>query len=153
MSSHKLINCIKKFQKEGLKCTICVDSNIGGGKSTLLELLSKKEELKPFIELLFEPVERWQDINGNNLLNLFSIKNSFNNWNAFIKNVNHTHKCLLGVVLFTQNKILTFCLKVSQDDSGVKWKYLNHPLVSNQLLIGFRKFAFSFVLSEYKVIG
>lgn len=71
MSSDKLINCIKKFQKEGIQCTICVDSNIGGGKSTLLELLSKKEELKPYIELLFEPVERWQDINGNNLLNLF----------------------------------------------------------------------------------
>ena len=71
MSSDKLINCIKKFQEEKIKCTICVDSNIGGGKSTLLELLSKKEELKPYVELLFEPVERWQDINGNNLLNLF----------------------------------------------------------------------------------
>jgi deoxyadenosine/deoxycytidine kinase len=70
-SSEKLIQWIKKFQKEHIKCTICVDSNIGGGKSTLLELLSKKEELKDYIELLFEPVERWQDINGSNLLHLF----------------------------------------------------------------------------------
>jgi deoxyadenosine/deoxycytidine kinase len=33
--------------------------------------LSKRKELKPFIELLLEPVERWQDINGQNLLHLF----------------------------------------------------------------------------------
>lgn len=70
-SSETLISWIKKFQEENIQCTICVDSNIGGGKSTLLELLSKRKELKPFIELLLEPVERWQDINGQNLLHLF----------------------------------------------------------------------------------
>ena len=70
-STQHLIKCIKKFQEEKINCTICVDSNIGGGKSTLLELLSKKEELKPYVELLFEPVERWQNINGQNLLHLF----------------------------------------------------------------------------------
>jgi len=70
-STQTLINCIKKLQNENIKCTICIDSNIGGGKSTLLQLLSEKEELKKYIELLFEPVERWQDINGNNLLHLF----------------------------------------------------------------------------------
>ena len=70
-SSETLINWIKKFQEENIQCTICVDSNIGGGKSTLLELLSKRKELKPYIELLLEPVERWQNINGQNLLHLF----------------------------------------------------------------------------------
>lgn len=70
-STDTLINWIKKFQEENIQCTICVDSNIGGGKSTLLELLSKRKELTPYIELLLEPVERWQNINGQNLLHMF----------------------------------------------------------------------------------
>lgn len=68
----RLKTAIEKFKTNNIKCTLCVDSNIGGGKSTLLELINNIPELKEHIELLLEPVEQWQNIDGRyNLLDLF----------------------------------------------------------------------------------
>jgi len=68
----ELIQYCTKLKNENIECTICVDSNIGGGKSTLLQLLSQNEILKDYIELLFEPVEKWQSVqNKHNLLDYF----------------------------------------------------------------------------------
>lgn len=67
-SVKKLANIIKNSNRQ---YRICIDSNIGGGKSTLLELLSKIPELNNLTEFLFEPVERWQNIGNYNLLELF----------------------------------------------------------------------------------
>ncbi|KAK8749239.1 hypothetical protein OTU49_015748 [Cherax quadricarinatus] len=49
------------------KFTVCVEGNIGSGKSTLLEHFSKFDD----VEVLQEPVEKWRDVRGCNLLILF----------------------------------------------------------------------------------
>lgn len=46
--------------------TIIVEGNIGCGKSTLLQYLSRN----PNVEIHPEPVHRWRDVNGNNLLQM-----------------------------------------------------------------------------------
>nr|XP_045608035.1 deoxynucleoside kinase-like [Procambarus clarkii] len=48
------------------KFTVCVEGNIGSGKSTLLEHFSKFDD----VEVLQEPVEKWRDVRGCNLLDL-----------------------------------------------------------------------------------
>lgn len=47
--------------------TIVVEGNIGCGKSTLLKYLSRN----PNFEIYPEPVHLWQDMRGNNLLQMF----------------------------------------------------------------------------------
>lgn len=47
---------------------ISLDSNIGGGKTTLIEMLENRYKE---IHVLKEPVDEWQYINGENLLQLF----------------------------------------------------------------------------------
>merc|ERR1712079_482561 len=47
--------------------TVCVEGNIGCGKTTFLEHFSQFERQ---VEVLKEPVERWRDVNGHNLLQL-----------------------------------------------------------------------------------
>ncbi|XP_063865714.1 thymidine kinase 2, mitochondrial-like isoform X2 [Scylla paramamosain] len=46
--------------------TVCVEGNIGSGKSTLLNHFSKFNDVEAFQE----PVQKWQDVRGNNLLAL-----------------------------------------------------------------------------------
>lgn len=46
--------------------TIAVEGNVGCGKSTFLQYLSKN----PNVEIYPESVERWRNINGINLLQL-----------------------------------------------------------------------------------
>ena len=46
--------------------TVLVEGNIGSGKTTFLEHFSQFKE----VEVLKEPVERWRDMNGHNLLHL-----------------------------------------------------------------------------------
>ncbi|CAL4064807.1 unnamed protein product, partial [Meganyctiphanes norvegica] len=46
--------------------TVCVEGNIGSGKSTLLKHFEKYED----VEVLQEPVEKWRNVRGNNLLDL-----------------------------------------------------------------------------------
>jgi deoxyadenosine/deoxycytidine kinase len=71
-TQEELLSWCIKLKNENIQCSICVDSNIGGGKSTLLQLLSQNEILKDYIDLLFEPVEKWQNIqNTHNLLDYF----------------------------------------------------------------------------------
>merc|ERR1712079_560684 len=47
--------------------TVCVEGNIGCGKTTFLEHFSQFEKQ---VEVLTEPVDRWRNVNGHNLLQL-----------------------------------------------------------------------------------
>ncbi len=47
---------------------ISVEGNIGAGKTTLIRML---KDLMPDAEFLFEPIEKWQDVGGENLLEAF----------------------------------------------------------------------------------
>lgn len=47
--------------------TVCVEGNIGCGKTTFLQHFSKFEKT---VEVLTEPVDRWRNANGHNLLQL-----------------------------------------------------------------------------------
>lgn len=44
--------------------TVCVEGNIGSGKSTLLNHFKKFSD----VEVFQEPVHKWRDVKGNNLL-------------------------------------------------------------------------------------
>ena len=44
--------------------TILVEGNVGSGKSTLLKFFSNHPE----IDIVFEPVAKWQNVSGTNLL-------------------------------------------------------------------------------------
>lgn len=44
--------------------TICVEGNIGCGKTTLLNHMESLEQ----VEVLQEPVQKWRNVKGNNLL-------------------------------------------------------------------------------------
>ena len=48
----------------GKKITICVEGNIGSGKTTLLEHFSQY----PDVKTISEPVEKWRNARGHNLL-------------------------------------------------------------------------------------
>lgn len=56
-----------RFTKKDRYCTVCVEGNIGSGKSTMLEYF--KSNL-PDVEVCQEPVNLWQNIGGGNLLDL-----------------------------------------------------------------------------------
>ena len=56
----RMKDCSKPF-------TVVVEGNIGCGKTTFLDHFSKHSER---VEVLTEPVERWRDVNGHNLLQL-----------------------------------------------------------------------------------
>ena len=47
--------------------TVIVEGNIGCGKTTFLEHFSRFEKR---VEVLTEPVDRWRNANGHNLLEL-----------------------------------------------------------------------------------
>ena len=56
--------------------TLCVEGNIGAGKSTYLDMVmegSKSDcsRVHEMVEVVPEPVEMWQNVNGGNLLELF----------------------------------------------------------------------------------
>jgi deoxyadenosine/deoxycytidine kinase len=46
--------------------TVQIEGNIGGGKSTFLERFRKQENFT----VLEEPVEKWKNFKGHNLLDL-----------------------------------------------------------------------------------
>ncbi|XP_076044449.1 thymidine kinase 2, mitochondrial-like [Oratosquilla oratoria] len=48
------------------KFTVCVEGNIGSGKTTLLEYFASVGD----VEILAEPVDKWRNVNGHNLLDL-----------------------------------------------------------------------------------
>lgn len=56
------MNCVKSFN-------VCIEGNIGNGKSTLIKLLGNK--FGSFVTLIPEPVELWTNFNGLNVLKLF----------------------------------------------------------------------------------
>lgn len=61
------INMIKKASTQIMKnATVFIEGNIGAGKSTLINLLSESN----FITTFQEPVGKWQNLNGSNLLNM-----------------------------------------------------------------------------------
>lgn len=68
MVSWASINMIKRISPEiQIKsATVFIEGNIGAGKSTLLNFLAQYD----FIKVHQEPVNRWQDVNGLNLLNM-----------------------------------------------------------------------------------
>ena len=58
---------IESKMKEQKQFTVVVEGNIGCGKTTFLEYFKKFEQR---VEVLTEPVHRWRDVNGHNLLGL-----------------------------------------------------------------------------------
>ena len=54
-------------QETVLPSTLIVEGNVGAGKSTFLKMLDRYLNA----QLVLEPHERWQDINGDNLLEKF----------------------------------------------------------------------------------
>ena len=54
-------------QETVLPSTLIVEGNVGAGKSTFLKMLDRYLNA----QLILEPHERWQDINGDNLLHKF----------------------------------------------------------------------------------
>lgn len=59
-------NMLEEGGRGATKFTVCVEGNIGSGKSTLLQHFSQFHD----VEVLQEPVEKWQDVRGHNLLDL-----------------------------------------------------------------------------------
>eukprot|EP00873_Tetraselmis_striata_P040720 jgi/Tetstr1/460984/TSEL_006136.t1 len=62
------------LQKAGRGLTLCVEGNIGVGKTTFLQkLIGQSVELQQVVEVVPEPVEQWQNVgDGNiNLLEMF----------------------------------------------------------------------------------
>ena len=54
----------KKQTKANRPFTVIVEGNIGSGKTTFLNHFSKFKD----VEVLQEPVEKWRDVQGHNLL-------------------------------------------------------------------------------------
>nr|XP_022297325.1 thymidine kinase 2, mitochondrial-like [Crassostrea virginica] len=62
--------CLGLKNRENRKnLTICVEGNISSGKTTFLEHF--KNKFKEKIETFDEPVERWRDVHGYNMLDKF----------------------------------------------------------------------------------
>lgn len=59
-------NAIPFPRKNKKKFTVCVEGNIGSGKSTFLEHFKKSKS----VELHMEPVELWKSVRGHNTLDL-----------------------------------------------------------------------------------
>ncbi|XP_064085723.1 thymidine kinase 2, mitochondrial-like [Macrobrachium nipponense] len=62
--SSLLITALKILSRSQHKFTVSVEGNIGSGKSTLLYYLSKKLD----VDVIPEPVHKWQNFRGVNLL-------------------------------------------------------------------------------------
>nr|CAH0106639.1 unnamed protein product [Daphnia galeata] len=56
----------KNMDKRNKPFTVIIEGNIGSGKTTLLNYFSKYRD----VEVLQEPVERWRNVEGHNLLSL-----------------------------------------------------------------------------------
>ena len=56
-----------KMKDRSKPFTVVVEGNIGCGKTTFLDYFSKFSER---VEVLTEPVDRWRNVNGHNLLQL-----------------------------------------------------------------------------------
>lgn len=52
------------MDKRNKPFTVIVEGNIGSGKTTLLNYFSKYRD----VEVLQEPVEKWRNVDGHNLL-------------------------------------------------------------------------------------
>lgn len=50
---------------------VMIEGNIGVGKSTFLEYLKRKYEGNTEVSIVDEPLTKWQDYQGKNLLKLF----------------------------------------------------------------------------------
>ena len=50
--------------KKNRPFTVVVEGNIGSGKTTFLDYFAKFKD----VEVLQEPVNRWRDVQGHNLL-------------------------------------------------------------------------------------
>jgi deoxyadenosine/deoxycytidine kinase len=58
------------MDKRNKPFTVIIEGNIGSGKTTLLNYFSKYRD----VEVLQEPVERWRNVEGHNLLVTFEWK-------------------------------------------------------------------------------
>ncbi|XP_068721270.1 thymidine kinase 2, mitochondrial-like [Montipora capricornis] len=61
------IDCSILRKEPTTNVTVAVEGNIGSGKTTLLNFFRKN----PLVEVLEEPVDKWQKVGGKNLLELF----------------------------------------------------------------------------------
>ena len=67
-SVFEILTKIKNAKCDSKKTyTVLVEGNIGCGKSTFLKLFNKYSD---HIELLQEPLDKWQNVNGCNLLHM-----------------------------------------------------------------------------------
>ena len=58
--------------REGPPVTVSIEGNISVGKSTLIRhMQASKGRLSAMTEFVLEPVERWQDVRGHNILEAF----------------------------------------------------------------------------------
>jgi len=62
----------KKQTKANRPFTVIVEGNIGSGKTTFLNHFSKFKD----VEVLQEPVEKWRDVQGHNLLVIVIFNNN-----------------------------------------------------------------------------
>ena len=51
--------------------TIAFEGNIGSGKSTLMKAIAATLKHSVSIEVFLEPIEKWKNCDGHNLLSLF----------------------------------------------------------------------------------
>ena len=55
---------LKNMDKRNKPFTVVIEGNIGSGKTTLLNYFSKYRD----VEVLQEPVDKWRNVDGHNLL-------------------------------------------------------------------------------------
>lgn len=84
--------------------TVCVEGNIGSGKSTLLNHFSQFSDVEGFQE----PVQKWQDVKGNNLLALMyeDPKRWAHTFQAYVQMTmveQHLHPCQAPVKLLERS--------------------------------------------------
>lgn len=67
-STYFYYHCFSHFQPtlKNNKFSICVEGNIGAGKSHMLEYFKNE----PGVEIYSEPVKKWQNVHGSNILDL-----------------------------------------------------------------------------------
>ncbi|XP_046658132.1 deoxynucleoside kinase-like [Daphnia pulicaria] len=63
---HRTLPFLKSMDKRNKPFTVVIEGNIGSGKTTLLNYFSKYRD----VEVLQEPVEKWRNVDGHNLLSL-----------------------------------------------------------------------------------
>lgn len=116
--------------------TIIVEGNIGVGKSTFLNYMAQHSN----IEILTEPLEKWTDLNGNNLLQLMyenPVKWSytFQNYTLLTQLENHLRVCNKDIKIMERSiystrycfgRALLYDNKIERESFQVFVEWFNH---------------------------